>query len=541
MNLSYGAPGAARSIFASPECFVVSNASVWMSNYAGFWLPVFPPVFDTASLDAYLLANSPISDGYFTLFRSDYGCPGFSGSGERYHMAMFETELILVAQNIGCPAPARNVLLCPETCEAAVLSLARIFSDTSVCSQAPDGAQLANRNQTLLRYQNVCRQLSDDVGCLVDVAPESKVCGFSLESDQVAYCTAGVQDSCCGNLTSKANLLFLNDAAVPTSSSIIASNSDSVLFANSGFSVLAVIGLSLGFIAVIISSVVITYCYMKRRIVQQVVFTTSQSEQSAKKLSVATPSDSVAAIFMDGGRGVMIPYNAPIPEDNYLTTFSWDNVYNAQASTFGTMMTFHTSSIETPNVRSDAVPMTNLTAGEKYKSAGPSIVEFYKRLSTRFADRNQNGTSVSQEIRSQFIVSNRYSIYSNGYDYENSSDFGDSNGPSENGFRRFSNARSSQATKGSDLFRNQTFSSKNSKKDIKPTSMTGGGSPMLPELFKVQVLFPYQPAMEDELALTVGQVLTVHKIFDDGQVTRLLIDSKNKKTNLTQMGVRSER
>ncbi|KAJ3358011.1 hypothetical protein HDU83_000068 [Entophlyctis luteolus] len=521
------------------ECFTVSNTSMLMSDFAGFSVMVDPRagLLNTASLDAFLDEKLRITS-YQHQFRTFYGCPGYDGS-QRFRLSMLETELILKSQNLGCPSPASNTLICPETCFAAVVSLSEIFSDSAMCDQITSSSITANRERSLVRYANMCRQLPRVSNCIVAVAHESTLCGFSDRSHARAFChSADASDHCCQDILSQDNVLSKaqtaarqqrlagravadvrtstiqnNIASVSVSSESGVAGSSTGLLADSGLSTASVIALSLGLTIFVSLSFTIAYCLMTRkRMLRQFV-------------TAASGEGQIAAVFLNNGSGYLINFNHKIAKEDILSPFSWENAFVDETAKFGTFMTFPSS----PQTSVNRLPET---------SPDPAKT---KRVSME-----------SLEAKPEFLASNNHSSVFTVDDLESTiAQVSHAFDP-----RRIRTApaemvrprsiavglRKHRAMDRSTEIRTQralsdervpptppSISPKTKSSVMRPFSQQSAISISIPstdaeestiqsqkEIFKVQALVAYKPEMRDELSLKVGDVISVTKMYDDG-------------------------
>ncbi|KAJ3395287.1 hypothetical protein HDU84_000054 [Entophlyctis sp. JEL0112] len=460
-----------------------------MSDFAGFSVMVDPRagLLNTASLDAFLDEKLRITS-YQHQFRTFYGCPGYDGS-QRFRLSMLETELILKSQNLGCPSPASNTLICPETCFAAVVSLSEIFSDSAMCDQITSSSITANRERSLdiLSQDNVLSKAQT-------AARQQRLAGRAV---------ADVRTSTIQN----------NIASVSVSSESGVAGSSTGLLADSGLSTASVIALSLGLTIFVSLSFTIAYCLMTRkRMLRQFV-------------TAASGEGQIAAVFLNNGSGYLINFNHKIAKEDILSPFSWENAFVDETAKFGTFMTFPSS----PQTSVNRLPET---------SPDPAKT---KRVSME-----------SLEAKPEFLASNNHSSVFTVDDLEStiaqvSHAFDPRRirtAPAEM-VRPRSIAvglRKHRAMDRSTEIRTQralsdervpptppSISPKTKSSVMRPFSQQSAISISIPstdaeestiqsqkEIFKVQALVAYKPEMRDELSLKVGDVISVTKMYDDG-------------------------
>ncbi|KAI9326926.1 hypothetical protein DFJ73DRAFT_147380 [Zopfochytrium polystomum] len=215
----------AANTTVAQACFTIDGTTATMQDFVGY--SILRSTFnDTASLDAYLLARMDASFFYVTAFQQEFGCAGFTGSGERYHQTYYQALLLALSQNqpdgdVSCPAPTTvpNKLPCRSTIFLAIDALNALFANPTICPST-DAASLNARAATLMGYKILASLMpggenapvtgpkAGTLDCFTTVKIESTQCGYPMYTDALTYCAmaggtgAGIitpnpNDPCC--------------------------------------------------------------------------------------------------------------------------------------------------------------------------------------------------------------------------------------------------------------------------------------------------------------------------------------------------------
>ncbi|KAJ3022025.1 hypothetical protein HKX48_007180 [Thoreauomyces humboldtii] len=153
-----------------------------------------------------MAGNSMSNASYLPEFRSDFGCSGWDGHGQRYQTS---TSCFLFVQQGKCsqnPSPLpTKATMCKSTCLQGVHSNTDIFANTTACpitntsTTAVGKTDLQNRQVLTSAISNFCDKLSDTSSCTQGLKSELNMCGFYYFGDAMTYCTtdAGRLDPCC--------------------------------------------------------------------------------------------------------------------------------------------------------------------------------------------------------------------------------------------------------------------------------------------------------------------------------------------------------
>ncbi|KAJ3131056.1 hypothetical protein HK100_006907 [Physocladia obscura] len=505
---------------AVTSCFTISAETTMMPDFVGYSLLVESSlnITDTASMDTYLAGRLDTNPAYVTEFRSVYDCPGWNGNLERYRSAVLQTEWIMLAQKAGCLAPQKNTLICPQTCNIAANYLSnRIFLNASVCSQSPSSTAMTNREIHLMQYAQTCWNLPTNVPCLADVAIERSSCGFIQTSDAASYCSNSTtsSDLCCvsflAGVSASTLIVGASSSATATETAII-TNSSGVSSDNSTASGNFVAGISnTAFIAVVsvLVFVILVACFTAgfflrmRQLRKNTVGNEVENALNDKHSSTDMAGEGVAAVFLDGGKGKLIPAPTSLgggrKGDTNLGSFSWKNVYNSKNSRSGILISFGTS-IDSSTENEMMESLVNQSVISQSIMTTQSVVAapmLAAKIKQQQQQQQQQRRPQQQRINS--FYSAEY-VPPPGGTYERQESSVSFMLPSNAIMRHLKMAKISPT--------------EFTIKEDGPSEMWSRDTEKGP--YKVKVLFDYQQENDDELNLKTGDILIVKLIFDDG-------------------------
>ncbi|KAJ3110407.1 hypothetical protein HK100_003051, partial [Physocladia obscura] len=502
---------------AAISCFMISAKTAMMPDFIGYSLLVESSlnITDTASMDTYLAGRLDTNSAYVTDFRSVYDCPGWNGNFERYRSAVLQTEWVILAQQAGCPAPQKNTLICPQTCNIAANYLSnRIFLNASVCSQSPSTTAAANRQTHLMQYAQTCWNLPTNVPCLADVAIERSSCGFIQTSDAVSYCSDSTtsSDSCCtsflAGVSASTLILGTSSSATATETAIVtdssgASNDNSTASGNivSGISNTTFIAVvSVLVFVILVACFAACFFFRMKQLRNNTVANEVENALNGKYISTDMTGEGVAAVFLDGGKGKLIPAPTSLggggrKGDTSLGSFSWKNVYNSKNSRSGILISFG-SSIDSSTENEMMESLVNQSVISQSIMTTQSVVAA-PMLAAKMKQQQQQRRPQQQRINS--FYSAEY-VPPPGGAYERQESSVSFMLPSNAIMRHLKMAKISPT--------------EFTIKEDGPSEMWSRDTEKGP--YKVKVLFDYQQENEDELNLKTGDILIVTLLFDDG-------------------------
>ncbi|KAI8819028.1 uncharacterized protein EV422DRAFT_489051, partial [Fimicolochytrium jonesii] len=180
-----------------------------------------PQFYTTATtFESYITSQLDSSPTYISQFKAQYACPGYTGTGRRYHISLLCGLLVDFASTQqgarACKsAGTAYVPLCKGTAAAAVASLQALFGNAAVCPAAVGGAGATVR--TVGQSTEIfASRLKSDTNCVPATAEEWGMCGFYSDPEAAAYCAnpTTATDACCAAHAAK---LAGQPIVVPTS------------------------------------------------------------------------------------------------------------------------------------------------------------------------------------------------------------------------------------------------------------------------------------------------------------------------------------
>ncbi|KAI8807527.1 hypothetical protein BJ742DRAFT_678873 [Cladochytrium replicatum] len=205
---------------SAQTCFLLANSTVVpdYNNYAVARFTGSTPTdsfIDTPTFDSFISARNDSNLLYVNQFKAVYGCPGFTGHFQRYHLSIFVGSIMNTSRD-GCAGTAQSsqattfIPMCQSTCNLAINAFMAILNNATVCTpaQSASASAIAERNSTLSGYQNFCSKLTvadpNKGTCREGILRETNQCGFPLLADGVTFCQDPTTsaDPCCATLAS---------------------------------------------------------------------------------------------------------------------------------------------------------------------------------------------------------------------------------------------------------------------------------------------------------------------------------------------------
>ncbi|KAI8928317.1 hypothetical protein BC831DRAFT_448792 [Entophlyctis helioformis] len=203
---------------AAQKCFTLTDSTL-LPEYNGYQVfsrlmtAPFSDTPSTTSFESYLLSVEDANAVYQDNFRNAFGCPNWSGLGQRFHLSYFTSLIVYLSSppsKSACTQPATALPLCRDTCFMSLVALSGIFNDRSQCGAAdPSG----NRAITLRSYEGYCRTLAvanTTMGsCMPGLGRELAQCGFPNPANAARYCTGATasRDPCCSTVGFDVNFM----------------------------------------------------------------------------------------------------------------------------------------------------------------------------------------------------------------------------------------------------------------------------------------------------------------------------------------------
>ncbi|ORY53728.1 hypothetical protein BCR33DRAFT_711086 [Rhizoclosmatium globosum] len=128
---------------------------------------------------------------------SVYGCPNWNGAGLRFHVSAVCALLVANGNTSGCNAATSNVdPLCASTMATFVQTWNAVTSDPNVC---PSG--LTDAGVSLgAAFTYAQAQLNDAPGCVQLETVDAKNCGYATAAEAAVFCSNAQPDACCSSL-----------------------------------------------------------------------------------------------------------------------------------------------------------------------------------------------------------------------------------------------------------------------------------------------------------------------------------------------------
>ncbi|KAI9352507.1 hypothetical protein DFJ73DRAFT_347858 [Zopfochytrium polystomum] len=195
--------------FVDAQCFTLTGSTTcpdW-SAYQVFFGNGESPFTDAsvASFDSFMSQQADNQEQAITLFQKTYDCPGFTGTGLRYHITTLCGLYVDTASiNKGCNAGVKPTSTCSTSAKAFLASAQKLFADSTVCNQNPSSDIAKERNSLAETVNTLVSHLGDNTGNCVSSASgssEGSNCGFYDNGAAINYCNGSPTDSCCGNVS----------------------------------------------------------------------------------------------------------------------------------------------------------------------------------------------------------------------------------------------------------------------------------------------------------------------------------------------------
>ncbi|KAJ3216285.1 hypothetical protein HDU67_009720 [Dinochytrium kinnereticum] len=144
-------------------------------------------------------------------FQEAYGCPGWQGSGLRYHTTTY-CGMFVWAASARCNPTGIAITTCRSSADAFFQSANILFTNPEICSTTPSPQQELSRVELLNTVQNFVNALPVDDPlsptpptdvCILansDVPAELQTCGFYEAPAADAFCAANPLQACCRNV-----------------------------------------------------------------------------------------------------------------------------------------------------------------------------------------------------------------------------------------------------------------------------------------------------------------------------------------------------
>ncbi|KAJ3098227.1 hypothetical protein HDU97_004179 [Phlyctochytrium planicorne] len=187
----------------SAQCFALTGSKT-CPDYANYYVLAEGNIVDVASFDTFMGNQADSSPAFISLFNSSFMCPGFAGTGLRYHASTLCNFFINFSQDkCGSLNKAPYQPYCQNSCLNFINSVTTQFSTPSVCPAFPD--QRSDMNRTAFKtpgnvpvmnnlYYAYCNTLTSNNTntCQPGLKSEVATFGFTVATDAVAYCTTNL-------------------------------------------------------------------------------------------------------------------------------------------------------------------------------------------------------------------------------------------------------------------------------------------------------------------------------------------------------------
>ncbi|KAJ3181127.1 hypothetical protein HDU85_003832 [Gaertneriomyces sp. JEL0708] len=195
------------STFAQrPPCFSLKGSQT-CPDLQSFYVRSVSDFNSVASFDSYMRSQFDNTTAYRQAFQSGFGCPGWDGSQQRFHIS---TTCFYFVQVGECPENPPVTPMCKTECDAFINSMQTIFQNTTFCPTAGVSQQVLQARQASVSptgnaFADFCSKRSDAQPCARGLEFEFNQCGFFNAADNAAFCAnpANSKQECCtaGTLT----------------------------------------------------------------------------------------------------------------------------------------------------------------------------------------------------------------------------------------------------------------------------------------------------------------------------------------------------
>ncbi|KAI9326804.1 hypothetical protein BDR26DRAFT_901758 [Obelidium mucronatum] len=436
-------------------------------------------------VDAYIAESvrvSPSEFGFGQAMVTQYGCPGWTGAGLRYHLSALCALLVSNGNAAGCNAPVVAPLpLCASTLGAYVASFAGVAADAAVC---PDAS--AARADYAAAFAGLLPLASDAAGCVAAEPVDAANCGFATPPEAAAFCAASA-DACCAAVNPAASsAAAATTTAAPLQTSAVAAttatttttttkpaSSPPASESSGGLSSQTIIYIAAGGgggVLLILAIVLFLCCYKRRKSNATAAATYTVNEKGA--LTTAAP--------VYGKTHVAVHGYSPIQNDE-LGIQAGDSIVIKTEYDDGWAFGFNTVTRQEGYFPVEV--LKEFSNGNNFNGGNKRVSSYYGggngNDSVYDGPNNNNNQSVYDNTQSVYDNNNTQSVYD-------------------------PNANSIYAPTNTD-------------------SMYYGGETVaaaagneMAQLGPDQAIYPFVPSRDDELALKAGDRVVVTKAFDDG-------------------------
>ncbi|KAJ3018579.1 UNVERIFIED_CONTAM: Sorbin and SH3 domain-containing protein 2 [Siphonaria sp. JEL0065] len=453
------------SLAQSTMCAGFKQFSAWVNPQLG--------VTDITSFDNYIresVNTSPSVIGFGYGMVNQYGCPGWTGAGLRYHLSAVCALVVAQGNLYGteggppCNQPAAANPLCLSTYNAYLSSFATVQANALIC---PDGGASV-QSQYVYAFDAIKTQLSDSASCLSFEATDSTNCGFASSTEATAFCATST-DSCCALVSTTA--VPTGTASVPSTSSLSktstssASAATTTTAASSGLSSQTIIYIAAGGGGglLLIIAIVVFMCCFKRKKQANNTYTVGEKGGLQEK----APAYGKTQQAIHGYSPAQSDELAIQVGDAIVIKTEYDDGW-----AFGFNTITH---------QEGYFPVEVLSNGNNFD------VHASKRVSSYYGGNgyDANTQSVYDAPNTQSVYENTQSVYDNTQSY-------------------YDNTQS--------VYDNSQSIYDNTQSVYVPA----GPASDIAQLGPDQAIYPFVPSRDDELALKAGDRVHITKAFDDG-------------------------
>ena len=243
---------AASPFAAAQQCLPLtgSTACAPFANYQ-----VYTSLPNLAAFDRSIMDSYDTNTSFVDYFKKTYGCPNYTGAGQRYHIGIKCGMYVDVAARVHGCNEKKSLMLCPDQARAALDHLQALFNSELFCTQG-DFPERQNIISNYTKYVQFS-QVNDNNQCVTGLDYETKFCGYFTEAEARQFCDSevGKGDSCCGSIgTGGQSVIDFNPKAQTGAA------------AKKGLGTAAIIGIGVGaFLFLVIIAFLVLY-FRRRRL-----------------------------------------------------------------------------------------------------------------------------------------------------------------------------------------------------------------------------------------------------------------------------------
>jgi hypothetical protein len=169
-------------VSAQAQCFSLSTSKVCSAFKGEFKYTdrldgqvINTDAFSTVEMfDSYLMMHYDNQADYIKHFQSYYECPGYNGTGQRYHISTLCAMFVDSSAAQGCTGKS-NYSMCSSAMSASQTALKAMFSNKDICTVE---STVETRGKLLSLYDTYMKRIpSKSSSCVAGFQKELGTCG----------------------------------------------------------------------------------------------------------------------------------------------------------------------------------------------------------------------------------------------------------------------------------------------------------------------------------------------------------------------------